>query len=347
GARARDRFGGETVTARARLVLNATGPWLDHLRRMADPGVKPRLRPTQGVHLMVRRERLDIRSAVVFPSPVDGRVMFLLPWGAFAYLGTTDTDFTGDPGGVRHRPEDIDYLLASANGIAPAARLTRGDVLSSWAGVRPLLAEEEGTSAGQTSREHEIWRDPSGLLNAGGGKLTTFLSMAGEVVDQAAEVLKEEHGVEAHGAGSAREPLPGAPSEPWKSFLGRIERAARRVHLPDSTAEQLARAHGTGGFEVIERVRERTELAEPLVPGLPHLRAEVVHAVEKEMALTVEDVLRRRTHVFYQAPDGGVSAAAKTARWMHEAGVKRSRAAWDEQVAAYARGVRENRNFDG
>ncbi|MBD0319958.1 MAG: glycerol-3-phosphate dehydrogenase/oxidase, partial [Gemmatimonadetes bacterium] len=168
GARVRDGIGGGVATVRARVVLNATGPWSDAVRCLADPRAKPRLRTTKGVHIMVPRERLANRNAITFRSPIDGRVMFVLPWGDFSYVGTTDTDFRGSPSDVRADAEDVRYLLESANSIFPAAQLTDADVVSTWAGLRPLLAPLEtdgGRSESATSREHEIWQDRGGLLN--------------------------------------------------------------------------------------------------------------------------------------------------------------------------------------
>ncbi|HVG45521.1 MAG TPA: glycerol-3-phosphate dehydrogenase/oxidase, partial [Longimicrobium sp.] len=197
GARVRDRVTGAETTARAKVVLNATGPWSDAVRRLADPAAKPRLRTTKGVHTMVPRERVGNRHAITFQSPIDGRVMFVLPWGQHTYVGTTDTDFTGSPADVRADAADVTYLLKSANSVFPEARLTDADVVSTWAGVRPLLAPRQGGgSESATSREHEIWWDPSGLLSIAGGKLTTYRVMAGQAVDRAVKRLKTAHGVE-------------------------------------------------------------------------------------------------------------------------------------------------------
>ncbi|HEX8431292.1 MAG TPA: glycerol-3-phosphate dehydrogenase/oxidase, partial [Longimicrobium sp.] len=199
GARVRDTLTGATTEVAARVVINATGPWSDELRRLADPEAAPRLRPTKGVHIMVERERLGNHNAITFRSPVDGRVMFVLPWGDFSYVGTTDTDYHGAPADVAADADDVRYLLDSANSLFPRARLTDADVVSTWAGLRPLLAPPEAgseLSASATSREHEIWQDRSGLLNIAGGKLTTYRVMAAEAADVAARILRERHGVE-------------------------------------------------------------------------------------------------------------------------------------------------------
>ncbi|HEX5726062.1 MAG TPA: glycerol-3-phosphate dehydrogenase/oxidase, partial [Longimicrobiaceae bacterium] len=333
---------------RARVVVNATGPWSDALRLLADPGAPRRLRPTKGVHLMVRRERLGNRHAIIFRSPVDGRVMFVLPWGEHAYVGTTDTDYDGLPGDVRATPEDLAYLLASANGVFPGARLTEADVLSTWAGIRPLLAPRrgasEGLTAGATSREHEIWLSRGGLLNIAGGKLTTYRVMAEQTVDAAARLLKTRHGVESGHSPTADLPLPGAPSEPWPEFQARLTREAEAAGLDAAVGAHLARAYGEDAEALLAEVRRDPALGARIVEGHPYVWAEVPHAVRSEMALTLEDVLVRRLHLFYEAADGGLSVAGEVAaRMAAEEGLGWSADETARQVARYRRAVEENR----
>jgi glycerol-3-phosphate dehydrogenase len=347
GARVRDALdpAGAEVEVRARTVLNATGPWCDEVRRLADPSVAPRLRPTKGAHVMVRRERVGNRHAVTFRSAVDGRVMFLLPWGDFTYVGTTDTDYRGSPAEVRAEPEDVRYLLDSANGIFPGARLTEADVVSTWAGVRPLLAPAGGAdvTASATSREHEIWRDPSGLWNVAGGKLTTYRVMASEIVGALAKALRTQHGVESGISHTAHVPLPGSPDEPWEAFRDRIVAAAAGLGLPAETGEHLARAYGEDAGSILDAVRTRPGDGLPIVDGRPYVWAEVAHAVRAEMALTLEDVMVRRTHLFYEADDAGLSVAEAVARRMAaEPGIGWDDAAVAAQVAAYERYARQS-----
>ncbi|HSB55456.1 MAG TPA: glycerol-3-phosphate dehydrogenase/oxidase, partial [Gemmatimonadales bacterium] len=156
GARVRDMLDDSTGVVHAQVVVNATGPWCDRVRRLEDPAATPLLRPTKGAHVMVRRERLGNASAITLTSPIDGRVMFVLPWGDFSYIGTTDTDTTESPDEVRASPADVIYLLRSANAAFPNARLTEEDVLSTWAGLRPLIAPEAFVGASQVPREHLI-----------------------------------------------------------------------------------------------------------------------------------------------------------------------------------------------
>jgi glycerol-3-phosphate dehydrogenase len=351
GARVRDCLvqGAEPVKVRARVVLNATGPWSDAVRRLADPRAAPRLRPTKGVHILVRRDRLGNRNAITFQSPVDGRVMFVLPWGDFSYVGTTDTDYSGSPAEVRADADDVRYLLDSANSIFPDAKLTADDVISTWAGIRPLLSPrgpEGGLAASATSREHEIWRDRGGLLNIAGGKLTTYRVMAKQVVDVAARALKDEHRVESGSSPTADLPLPGDPREPWEPFRDRVVRDAATAGLDADIGEHLARAYGEDADVLLAAARADASLAARMMEGHPYVWAEVAHAVRAEMAMTLEDVMVRRLHLFYEAADGGLAVADEVARRMAaEPGIGWSDAEAAAQVGVYRQAVTENRGF--
>jgi glycerol-3-phosphate dehydrogenase len=347
GVRVRDRLSGAECEVRARVLVNATGPWSDAVRRLADPAAQPRLRPTRGVHLMVPRERLGSRHAITFQSPVDGRVMFVLPWGRHCYVGTTDTDYAGPPGEVRADAADVAYLLRSANAVFPAAGLVAGDVVSTWAGVRPLLAPRKGAgSESATSREHEIWWDASGLLNIAGGKLTTYRVMAEQVVDRAARRLREQHGVESGSPATAHLPLPGTPPGPWAAFRAGVEAEARALGLPEGGGLRLADGYGEDALALLAAIRADPALSQPLLPGFGYLWAEVSHAVREEMALALDDVLVRRLHLFYQARDGGLSVARAVAEHMAPLpGLGWDAAEVERQLEAYRAAVEATRGF--
>ncbi len=167
----------------ARRVVNATGVWCDEVRSADDPQAARSIRPSKGVHLVVSRRRLGIRSAVMLPNPADGRVVFLIPVGDRAIVGTTDTDYEGPLDRPRAAGEDVRYLLDLVNACAPGIALGPADVLSSYAGLRPLLVDGAPVPS-RASREHHVFESPSGLLTITGGKLTTYRLMAKEVVDR-------------------------------------------------------------------------------------------------------------------------------------------------------------------
>lgn len=297
GARVRDALTGEEIEVRARLVLSAAGPWTDEIRRIADPAARPRLRPTKGVHILVRRERVGNEGAIIFRSPVDDRVMFVLPWGEFTYIGTTDTDFHGSPSEARAEDADIEYLIESANGIFSEARLVRTDVIGTWAGVRPLMAEADEDDPGETSREHSIWREPDGLLCIAGGKLTTYRTMARDAAVEAARILRREHDVRSGEFYTEHLRLPGAPEGAWDDFARSLRKRAAELGLLREQAEHLAAAYGDEAMLVLDRVESDPALAKRSVQALPYIDAELHHVVDREMALTPDDVLRRRLHI--------------------------------------------------
>jgi glycerol-3-phosphate dehydrogenase len=343
----RDELTGREVGVRARVVLNAAGPWSDAVRQIADPAVSPRLRPTKGVHLLFDRQRVGNRQALIFRSGVDGRVMFVLPWGTHTYVGTTDTEYSGDPGTAEADDADITYLLDSVNRIFPSAKLSEGDVISTWAGVRPLLSSEyeADLSASATSREHAIWRDGRGLVNIAGGKLTTYRSMAAEAVDRVSRILLEEWRVESGSCYTEFLPLPGAPEEDWDTFVWQFGREADRLALPAGAATHIAERYGADAAALLERVARDPSLGKPILPGFPYLWVDVAHAAREEMALTLEDVLRRRLQLFYLARDGGLSIAARVATCMAEAVGLEGGAQVEEQVAVYEAAVRRTRRL--
>jgi glycerol-3-phosphate dehydrogenase len=338
GAEVRDRITGETARLTASVVVNATGPWCDLVRRMEDPQARPLLRLTKGVHVMVPRKRVGHQAAIAMTSPIDGRVMFILPWGDFSYIGTTDTDFSGTPDEVRPDPDDVVYLLRSANACFPNAHLSERDVIASWAALRALIIREgTGIPASHVSREHLITRGPAGLLTIAGGKLTTYRVMARELVDLAADQLHAASGrPRPPRAPTDTEPLPGGEVRDFAPLAA----PGLELGIPARTVDHLLAHYGTEAAAVFNLVRERRELLRPLSPHHPAIEAEVIHVARRELAQRVEDVLMRRTHVYYEVPDHGAPAARRVAELLGE------ELGWDaERIAAeaeeYARAVSE------
>jgi glycerol-3-phosphate dehydrogenase len=319
GARVQDRLGGTEREVEARAVLNATGPWTDGIRALAG-GHKPLLRPTKGVHIVVDRARLPVTNAVVCFHPTDGRVLFAIPWGDRTYLGTTDTDWAGDPAAVAADAADVDYLIDAGNSYFPSAALTRDDVIATWAGLRPLISGEG--SASSVSREHEILVDPDGLITIAGGKLTTYRKMAKELVDAGVALIRIVAGPDFSpgDAHTAREPLPGGRD--WPEGEDDESQVAARVKdaggaaIDDASALLFARTYGTVGVAVAAHMASDPSAAEPLVPGRPERMAQVDHAVDNELALTLCDVMVRRTQLHFRDNDQGLGAAEAIAARM-------------------------------
>jgi glycerol-3-phosphate dehydrogenase len=271
GATVSHQYSGETDEVRSRVIVNATGVW-DNGVLFNKPGRHDR--GSKGSHISVPRERIGNRDALTLISPIDGRVMFCLPAGTQTIVGTTDNWTDESPETVHASVADVDYLLRSANSYFPRAQLTRADVVSAWAGIRPLASAPEGNPSA-ASREHSIVTDNSGVIHITGGKLTTYRSMAAEIVDRVQEAL-----------GRKRERSP-----------------TDSVVLP-----------GAGRENGIARLqRDDARLSEPLVSGLPYTGAHLVYGVSEEMAESLSDLLIRRMHLAFETRDHGVSVAARAA----------------------------------
>jgi glycerol-3-phosphate dehydrogenase len=338
GVRAVDCLSGREFTIRALGVVNATGPWSDRLRPRSRQAL---LRLTKGAHVVVRRDRLGNREAVVISSPIDGRVMFILPWGEFSYIGTTDTDYRESPDEVRATAADVVYLLRSANAYYPAARLTMKDVVSTWAGLRPLLRPDSEVDPTQVSREHKVVEGPDGLITVAGGKLTTYRLMAAEAVDLVAQRLHQLDGRPVpKRPPTDREPLPGGEARD----LGVIAREIEEQGFPPQLAAYLVGQYGTEAMAVARLARSDKTLNRPITEGHPAILAELFHAIQREMAVTLCDLLIRRTHVFYETEDHALTAVPSLVDFVgQELGWDASRKA--AELAAYLQEVERTLAF--
>lgn len=356
GAEVEDTLGGaERREVRAKVVINATGPWSDRVRELSPVPGRPKrsvLRPTKGVHAVVTHERLPVAHAVTCFHPKDERVLFALPWGDRTYLGTTDTDYQGDPADVAATGSDVDYLLEAANHYFPDHPLERDDVIATWAGLRPLVAPPEaaGVSESDVSREHEILVGRDGLLTIAGGKLTTYRKMSAEVVDRAVDLLRLSGQVR-HGqlapSRTEREPLPGGQGWPadddHSKVAGMVSEAARGTLEADVCAH-LADTYGMRALPLARAAAEDESARHRLVPGRPEIMAQVDWAVTKELAATVSDVLIRRTQLFYRDLDQALGCAAAVAKRMSEL-LGWSEAEREASVAAYREDVQRSRRW--
>ncbi|MGQ9536735.1 MAG: FAD-dependent oxidoreductase [Actinomycetota bacterium] len=343
GVRARDEIGGRELDIEARVVLNCTGPWTDFVCRLDEPDAAPKLRPTKGSHVVVPWERVKAYNAMPILSPRDQRMLFVVPWRNFALIGTTDTDYDGDYDHVRASRDDVDYILEAANRALPRARLDHDDILSTYAGLRPLVLEGGGKDVkeSQMSREHSIYESYSGLLSIAGGKLTTARSMAEELVDLAARRLEERHGL----SGIPRCTTKNAPvfGKDGRDFHKRLERLAREVRLDDDVIHRL-QFLGTGALRVLGLMAEDLSLSRRLGEGIPYLEAQVVYSAREEMVVNLEDFMVRRSLIFYEDPEQGLGCAERVAELLGQ------ELGWDEaekkrQMEGYRRVVELSRAY--
>jgi glycerol-3-phosphate dehydrogenase len=307
-ARVRDLIGGGVSELRAKTFLNAAGPWVDEIRRMDDPAARPCVRLTKGAHLVFARTTLPVREAIVLGDE-HGRIVFVMPHDRYVLVGTTDTDFSGDPANVAADRADIDYLLGVLAESLPGIKLTTEDVASSFAGLRALVTAGEGSaSPSEVPREEVVLEGASGLITVAGGKLTTHREIAQKLVDRVMKALGKPVGV----CPTLATPLPGA-----RPLLGRADGDDVSLRtVGRDAAEILTARYGTRAPIVARIAAERPELAAPLARGCPAIGAEVVNAIRNEMAHSLHDFLVRRTSLSWRYPVEAEAAAPAVARVM-------------------------------
>jgi glycerol-3-phosphate dehydrogenase len=302
------------IEVRAKVVINATGVWADDVRAL-DEGTHPAsIRPAKGIHIAVPWQKLRNDIAAVVPVRQDRRSVFVVPWpspvgegnagnlvdgaggdGGVTYIGTTDTDYDGDVDDPQCTPDDVAYLLDAIN-HAIREPLDEKDVLGTWAGLRPLVRDASNSRTADLSRRHRVLTSAGGMITVTGGKLTTYREMAEDAVDAAVATMA-----------SVGEPLPRRTrrsrtrslalrgAEGWRETQKRDAHLASRYGGEAGVVEAMMAADPTTG--------------EALVPGLPYRRAEALYAVRYEMAVTLDDVLSRRTRSRLLGRDATAAAA--------------------------------------
>lgn len=348
-----DQLDGETRTVRAKAVVNAAGPWVDRVMDMQkEDDERTLLRTTKGVHFSVSRDVLPLRNAIVCFHPDDQRVLFALPWGDSTYIGTTDTDYDGDPAEVVASGEDIDYLIRAAEAYFPEYPIRYDHIHSTWAGLRPLVQPQtsKATDESAVSREHHLDVSADGLITIAGGKLTTYRRMCEEVVDTAIRLLqlrgKLTSAVMRKGI-TDESLLPGAVGWPAddddRVVIDQIIEASGGV-IAEDTAKNFVHCYGMRGLELAARVKAQPELAERLLAHRPEILAQVDFGVNEEFACTVSDILKQRTQIYYRDANQGLDAIDKVADRMAEL------LSWDEvtrqrHADAYRADVEKNRRW--
>ncbi|MDX6597751.1 MAG: glycerol-3-phosphate dehydrogenase [Gaiellales bacterium] len=281
GADCADVLGGANLEITATCVVNATGPWVDDLRRMADPAAPRSLRFAKGAHLVVR---LDEPWEAALTTPLEGgRVQFANPWEGALLVGTTDAPYEGDPRDLQVTAADIEQIVRESRASIEPGVVEPDRILSSFAGVRVLPQGDAETPSAR--RETVFERGESGMLSIAGGKFTTFRRIALDALER----LRGD--LDLHALDRTPVPLPGA-ADP-----GAVAGQLLREHpaLSAKSADHLARFHGSEAFDVLAPARDDPTLLEPLAAGAPEVAAQVLWAREQEWALTADDVIARRT----------------------------------------------------
>ena len=315
GVRFTDGETGEPFEEHAKVVINATGAFTDALRRAADPSAEPMIAASQGIHLVFEASFLEGQSAIMVPHTSDGRVMFAIPWHGHAVVGTTDTPVAEPAMEPVALEQEIEFILQTAS-LYLAKKPTRGDVLSVFAGIRPLVRSGEAGNTAALSRGHTIRIEKSGMVTICGGKWTTYRRMAEDCVDQAATLAR----------------LPESPCVTSHLNVHGFHAASRKFgHLS---------VYGSDAPLVRQLEESDPALAERLDTALPYTGAQVVWAVREEMARTLEDVLARRTRALFLNAQAALRMAPRAVQLM--AGEMGRDAEWQAEQLRSFRQIAQN-----
>jgi len=279
---------GEKFHAQARVVVNATGIFTDSVRRLAEPDASQMIAPSQGAHLVLDRSFLPGSNAILVPHTKDGRVMFAIPWHGHTLVGTTDTPLKETSLEPIALDDEIEFMLETAK-LYLEKKPSRSDILSVFAGIRPLVKSGDVGNTAALSRDHTIQIDKSGLLSITGGKWTTYRNMAQGCVDQAAT-------------------LANLPDKPCRTQDLNIH-----GYHPNATIFGSLSFYGSDAPAIRKLISEDPSLDRPLDAQLPYIEAEVVWAARMEMARTVEDILARRTRALFLNAKAAIRMAPRVA----------------------------------
>ncbi len=332
GVKAHDLETGEHFEIKARQVVNATGVWTDDTQAMVGERGQFKVRASKGVHLVVPRDRFQSKLGLLLRT--EKSVLFVIPWGRHWLIGTTDTDWNLDKAHPAATAADIDYLLEKVNEVL-AVPLTRDDVEGVYAGLRPLLAGESDQTS-KLSREHIVAHSVPGLVVVAGGKWTTYRIMAKDAIDEAVAALDGAY------SDSITEDISLLGAEGYHAAWNKRSKLARAFGVHRVRIEHLLNRYGVMTDELLDLIRARPELQEPLPGADDYLQAEVVYAATHEGALHLDDVLARRTRISIESWDRGVSAAPVAAALMAEA-LGWDAARTEKEVATWLRRVEAER----
>jgi glycerol-3-phosphate dehydrogenase len=300
GVRVRDLLTDRVVTLRARVIVNATGPWVDRVRgqaRITERGTHV-VRTTKGIHCLLPR----LTDRAIYHSTGDDRMIFIIPWREFSLVGTTDTDFDGDLDRLHATADEVDYLLGEVSQAVPDPRVSPSKVAYTYAGVRPL-SFEEGRRASDVSRAHKVVSEYGGrFLSVTGTKLTCFRSLAAEAGDAAMQVLGRQTPSRTQHVtlDGADEEAGRVEARTWLDVSADVEASG----LPLATLERLVSTYGRGYRRIVELAGKVPGGGERLCPANPEIVAQLHHAVHEEMAVSLQDVLLRRTGIGTSACQG-------------------------------------------
>jgi glycerol-3-phosphate dehydrogenase len=276
----------KSLTIRAHQMVSCVGPWTDSFGQIMDANWKQMLRPTKGIHLILSRSKMDLHQAIVMGAETGKRIIFAIPRGDFVIIGTTDTDYNESPDNVHSDKTDVEYLLQIVNSYFPTCKIAKEDIISSYAGVRPLV-KDDAESTGKTSREHVIKKGKNEILYVAGGKYTTYRKIAEEAVDKLVGSLSFEKRV-SFGKSNTKIPInPLVTQESYKNYLDR--KKGKNDYI-------LAEKFGVEADDIIKKY-----------PDLSTVQKMVAFHIENTMCLSIADYYLRRSHLVLTHRDHGIS----------------------------------------
>jgi glycerol-3-phosphate dehydrogenase len=290
GAHIRDNLSGQMLTIRARHIVNATGIFAEQVEALTGTEPHIQIEPSKGIHLVLSRKTLHIgKEAIVLPETEDKRILFIVPWESRVVFGTTDTG-SGSLDHPRARPADIEYLLKYLNRYL-TVKVTEADIISTYAGYRPLIRpRKKNASTAKLSRTYAVLENSTGLVSIVGGKLTTYRRMAQDTVD----VLSKRDGRKlVH----PTEALLLQGSTGWSTAKHALQKQGATLGLATEIVEHLGHSYGSEASQILDLVTNHPTLARRLINDLPYIVAEVIYGCRAEMAMTLDDILARRTSI--------------------------------------------------
>jgi len=293
------------ITISAKATIMCAGVWSDELHAKFEltPGYTVAM--SKGVHIVLPGDAIKSQDGIILKTPVS--VLFLIPWGDKWIVGTTDTPYDGDRANPRATQEDVQYILDQANRVLEP-QIKADDILGVFAGLRPLVANKTGSATTKLSREHTVDRPAPGFVSIAGGKYTTYRVMAKDAVDLAVLDLRRLVNE------SVTDKLPLIGADGYFALLQQTSKISEKYSISEATVTHLLDRYGSLIEEILEIIDADSSMAQRLIPELPYIKAEILHAVTHEGALSVEDVLLRRTRISFEAFDGGVDVAADVAK---------------------------------
>ena len=298
GAKIRDLISDEVIEVRAKATIMASGVWSDQLHEKFGLKAGYSVRMSKGSHIVVPKSAINSQSGVIIKT--DLSVLFIIPWGEQWIVGTTDTDYQESKEEPLASSDDVSYIINQANRVLEP-KLRRDQVIGVFAGLRPLVSTDPDSPTTKLSREHVVDSPTPGFVSIAGGKYTTYRVMAEDAVDEAVNHLRRIV------PDSTTENLAIIGAEGYSVLINKIPKLAKEYGLSEDTIRHLLDRHGSLFDELLAPAKDDSTLLEPLIEGLPYIKAEALYAITHEAALSIDDLLSRRTRIAFEASDSGLS----------------------------------------